>query len=32
MSKSVGVDELQAQLKKAGHYTIKEVVSKQSTI
>jgi len=26
MSKSIGVEELQAQLKKAGHYTIKEVV------
>lgn len=26
MSKSIDVDELQAQLKKAGHYTIKEVV------
>ena len=24
MSKSIDVDELQAQLKKAGHYTIKE--------
>jgi len=28
MSKSIDVDELQAQLNKAGHYTIKEVVSK----
>ena len=27
MSEAIGVDELQAQLKKAGHYTIKEVVS-----
>lgn len=26
MSKEIGVDKLQAQLKKAGHYTIKEVV------
>ena len=26
MSKPLDVDELQAQLKKAGHYTIKEVV------
>ena len=32
MNKSIAVDELQTQLKKAGHYTIKEVVSKQSTI
>ena len=30
MNKSITVDELQAQLKKAGHYTIKEVVSKSS--
>ena len=28
MDKSIGVDELQAQLNKAGHYTIKELVSK----
>ena len=27
MSKAVDVEELQAQLNKAGHYTIKEVVS-----
>lgn len=27
MSKSVDVAQLQAQLKKAGHYTIKEAVS-----
>ncbi len=27
MSKSLDVEQLQAQLKKAGHYTIKEVVS-----
>lgn len=27
MSKPLDVDELQAQLKKAGHYTIKEIVS-----
>ena len=26
MSKSVGVEELQAQIKKAGHYTINEVL------
>jgi copper chaperone CopZ len=30
MNKFIAVDELQAQLKKAGHYTIKEVVSKSS--
>ena len=30
MSKFIGVDELQAQLNKAGHYTIKEVVSIKS--
>ena len=28
MSKSIDVDVLQAQLNKAGHYTIKEIVSK----
>ncbi len=28
MDKSIGVDELQSQLSKAGHYTIKELVSK----
>lgn len=28
MSKSVDVDELQTQLSKVGHYTIKEVVLK----
>ena len=28
MSKPIDVDELQAQLSKAGHYTIKEVVLK----
>ena len=28
MSEAIGVDELQAQLKKEGHYTIKELVSK----
>ena len=27
MSKPVDVGELQAQLKKAGHYTIKELIS-----
>lgn len=27
MSKPVDIGQLQAQLKKAGHYTIKEVVS-----
>ena len=27
MSKPLDVDELQAQLKKAGYYTIKEIVS-----
>ena len=27
MDKTIGIDELQAQLKKAGHYTIKEVTS-----
>ena len=27
MSEEIDVDELQAQLTKAGHYTIKEVVS-----
>lgn len=27
MSEPIGVDELQAQLNKAGHYTIKEVIS-----
>ena len=26
MHKDIGIAELQAQLKKAGHYTIKEVV------
>jgi copper chaperone CopZ len=30
MNKSIAVDELQAQLRKAGHYTIKEVVSNSS--
>ena len=28
MSKSIDVDELQTQLSKVGHYTIKEVVLK----
>ena len=28
MSEAIGVEELQDQLKKAGHYTIKELVSK----
>lgn len=28
MSEAIDVDELQAQIKKAGHYTIKELVSK----
>ena len=28
MSKPIDVDELQTQLSKAGHYTIKEVVLK----
>ncbi len=27
MSEEIGVDELQTQLKKAGHYSIKELVS-----
>jgi len=27
MNESIAVDELQSQLKKAGHYTIKELVS-----
>ncbi len=27
MNKYIDLDELQTQLKKAGHYTIKEVVS-----
>ena len=27
MSKPLAVDELQTQLKKAGHYAIKEIVS-----
>ena len=31
MSKSVDVEELQTQLTKAGHYTIKEIVSENST-
>ncbi|CAN5186012.1 hypothetical protein BH23BAC2_BH23BAC2_01590 [soil metagenome] len=30
MNKSIAVDELQTQLKKTGHYTIKEVVSNSS--
>ena len=30
MSKPIGVDELQTQLSKAGHYTIKEVISKEN--
>ncbi|PQJ12332.1 copper resistance protein CopZ [Flavipsychrobacter stenotrophus] len=30
MNKSIAVDELQTQLKKAGHYTIKEIVSNLS--
>lgn len=28
MNKAVEVDELQAQLKKVGHYSIKELVSR----
>ena len=28
MSEAIGVNELQTQLSKAGHYTIKELVSK----
>lgn len=28
MSEAIDVDELQAQLNRAGHYTIKELVSK----
>ena len=28
MSKAIDMDELQAQLNRAGHYTIKELVSK----
>ncbi len=31
MSNPVSVDQLQAQLNKAGHYTIREVDSKLST-
>ena len=31
MSKSISVNELQAKLNKAGHYTIKEIVSENST-
>ncbi len=27
MNKSIDVDELQTQLNKAGHYTIKELIS-----
>tara|TARA_R110001592_G_scaffold64751_5_gene198891 strand:+ start:2118 stop:2342 length:225 start_codon:yes stop_codon:yes gene_type:complete len=27
MNKSIAVDELQTQLKKAGHYTIKEIIN-----
>ena len=27
MNKSIDVDELQAQLNKAGHYSIKELIS-----
>ena len=27
MSEAIGVDELQAQLSRAGHYTIKEIIS-----
>jgi hypothetical protein len=27
MNKSIAIDELQTQLKKAGHYTIKEVLN-----
>ncbi len=27
MNKSIDVDELQAQLNKVGHYTIKELIS-----
>lgn len=27
MNKSIAVDELQTQLRKAGHYTIREAVS-----
>lgn len=27
MNKSIDVDELQAQLNKGGHYTIKELIS-----
>jgi copper chaperone CopZ len=30
MNKSIAVDELQTQLKKAGHYKIMEVVSNSS--
>jgi copper chaperone CopZ len=30
MNKSISVDELQTQLKKAGHYTIKDVGSNSS--
>jgi len=28
MTKAINIHDLQAQLKKAGHYTIKELVSK----
>ena len=31
MSKSIDVNELQFQLNKSGHYTIKEIVSENST-
>ena len=31
MSKPIDVEELQNQLSKAGHYTIKEIVSETST-
>ena len=31
MSKSIDVDELQSQLNKSGHYTIKEIMSENST-
>ncbi len=31
MNKPVGVEQLQAQLKKAGHYTIKEVDSNSNS-
>ena len=31
MSKPIDLEELQTQLSKAGHYTIKEIISETST-